>query len=229
MIPGFDLASFATTAGPVLAVVVLAAIIFAESGLLIGFFLPGDSILFTAGFLVEAGKLNFDIHLLVAIVFLAAVLGDAVGYLFGKKIGRRIFNRPDSLIFRQENIVKAEEFYAKHGGITVIIGRFIPVVRTFVPIVAGVGKMSYKTFLSYNVIGALLWAVGITYAGFFIGSGLRAMGVDVDTILLPIIGLILLLSILPPAIHLLKDSKQRNALWRGTKKQFAILFRTKTK
>ncbi len=229
MIPGFDLASFATSAGPVLAVVVLAAIIFAESGLLIGFFLPGDSILFTAGFLVEAGKLNFDIHLLVVIVFSAAVLGDAVGYLFGKKIGRRIFNRPDSLIFRQENIVKAEEFYAKHGGITVIIGRFIPVVRTFVPIVAGVGKMSYKTFLSYNVIGALLWAVGITYAGFIIGSGLRAMGVDVDTILLPIIGLILLLSILPPAIHLLKDKKQRNALWQGTKRQFAILFRTKTK
>lgn len=229
MIPGFDLASFATTAGPLLAVLVLAAIIFAESGLLIGFFLPGDSILFTAGFLVEAGKLNFDIHLLVLVVFVAAVLGDAVGYLFGKRIGRRIFNRPNSRIFRQENIVKAEEFYEKHGGITVIIGRFIPVVRTFVPIVAGVGKMSYKTFLSFNVIGALLWAVGITYAGFYIGSALRAMGVDVDTILLPIVGVILFLSILPPAIHLLKDKKQRNALWNGTKKQFAVLFRLNKK
>jgi membrane-associated protein len=229
MIPGFDLASFATTAGPLLAVIVLAAIIFAESGLLIGFFLPGDSILFTAGFLVEAGKLHFDIHLLVLIVFLAAVLGDAVGYLFGKRIGRRIFNRPNSRIFRQENILKAEEFYEKHGGITVIIGRFIPVVRTFVPIVAGVGKMSYKTFLSYNVIGALLWAAGITYAGFFIGSALRAMGVDVDTILLPIVGLILLLSILPPAIHILKDKKQRDALWNGTKKQFAVLLRATKK
>lgn len=229
MIPGFDLASFATTAGPLLAVFVLAAIIFAESGLLIGFFLPGDSILFTAGFLVEADKLHFNIHLLVLIVFLAAILGDAAGYLFGKRIGRRIFNRPNSRIFRQENIVKAEEFYEKHGGITVIIGRFIPVVRTFVPVIAGVGKMSYKTFLSYNVIGALLWAAGVTYAGFYVGSGLRAIGVDVDTILLPIIGLILLLSILPPAIHLLKDKKQRNALWQGTKKQFAILFRTNKK
>lgn len=226
MIPGFDLASFAMTAGPLLAVLVLAAIIFAESGLLIGFFLPGDSILFTAGFLVEAGKLNFNIHLLVLIVFLAAILGDAVGYLFGKRVGRRIFNRPNSRIFRQENILKAEAFYEKHGGITVIIGRFIPVVRTFVPIIAGVGKMSYKTFLSYNVIGALLWAAGVTYAGFYVGSALRAIGVDVDTILLPIIGLILFLSILPPAIHLLKDKKQRNALWRGTKKQLAIVFRT---
>jgi membrane-associated protein len=229
MIPGFDLASFATTAGPLLAVLVLAAIIFAESGLLIGFFLPGDSILFTAGFLVEAGKLNFNIHLLVLIVFLAAVLGDAVGYLFGKRVGRRIFNRPNSRIFRQENIVKAEEFYKKHGGITVIIGRFIPVVRTFVPIIAGVGQMSYKTFLSFNLIGALLWAAGITYAGYYIGSILRAWGVDVDTILLPIIGLILLLSVLPPAIHLLKDKKQRDALWSGTKKQFAILLRANKK
>lgn len=229
MLPGFDLASFATTAGPVLAVIVLAAIIFAESGLLIGFFLPGDSILFTAGFLVEAGKLHVDIHLLVIIVFLAAVLGDATGYLFGKRIGRRIFNRPNSRIFRQENIVKAEEFYEKHGGITVIIGRFIPVVRTFVPVVAGVGKMSYKTFLSFNVIGALLWAVGITYAGFYVGSWLRSMGIDVDTILLPIVALILLLSILPPAIHLLKDKKQRDALWNGTKKQFVVLLRIKKK
>jgi membrane-associated protein len=229
MLPGFDLASFATTAGPVLAVVVLAAIIFAESGLLIGFFLPGDSILFTAGFLVEAGKLNVDIHLLVIVMFLAAVLGDATGYLFGKRIGRRIFNRPNSRIFRQENIVKAEEFYEKHGGITVIIGRFIPVVRTFVPVVAGVGKMSYKTFVSFNVIGALLWAVGVTYAGFYIGSGLRAIGINVDTILLPIVALILLLSVLPPAIHLLKDKKQRDALWNGTKKQIVVLLRIKQK
>src|SRR5215216_4618217 len=106
MIPGFDFTAFASTTGPLLVVLVLAAIIFAESGLLIGFFLPGDTILFTAGFLVFAGKLNFDLHLLVLIIFIAAILGDSVGYLFGKRIGRKIFNRPNSRIFKQENIQK---------------------------------------------------------------------------------------------------------------------------
>jgi membrane-associated protein len=224
MIPGFDISVFAATAGPWLVVLVLAAIIFAESGLLIGFFLPGDSILFTAGFLVEATRLHFNIHLLVLIVFIAAVLGDAVGYIFGKKIGRKIFNRPNSLLFRKENIEKAEAFYQKHGGVTVIIARFIPVVRTFVPIVAGVGNMSYRKFLSFNVIGALLWAAGVTYAGFIVGRTLTKLGINVDTILLPIIALIIVASIIPPAIHILKDKKQRTALWNGTKKQLAVIF-----
>jgi membrane-associated protein len=224
MIPGFDLATFAATTGPLIVVLVIAAIIFAESGLLIGFFLPGDSILFTAGFLVEASRLNFNIHLLVAIVFVAAVLGDGVGYLFGKRVGRKIFNRPNSLLFRRENIEKAEHFYEKHGGITVILARFIPIVRTFVPIVAGVGKMSYKKFLSYNVIGAVLWAAGVTYAGFAVGRTLTKLGIEVDTVLLPIIAVIVIASVLPPAIHILKDKKQRAALWNGTKKQLSIVF-----
>ena len=225
MIPGFDLADFAAQAGPWAAVLVLMAIIFAESGLLIGFFLPGDSILFTAGFLVSAGILKFDIHVLVILVFLAAVLGDGVGYLFGRKIGRKLFSRPNSLLFRQENIQKAEDFYNRHGSITIIIARFIPVVRTFAPIVAGVGKMKYKNFLLFNVIGALLWAVGITYAGFYIGSALEKIGIDIDTILLPIIILIVLVSVLPPAIHIFKDGNRRTAMWNGTKKQIAILLK----
>lgn len=227
MIPGFDLATFATTAGPWLVVLVVAAIIFAESGLLIGFFLPGDSILFTAGFLIFAGTLKFDIHLFVVIMFLAAVLGDGVGYLFGKRVGRRLFTRPNSLLFRQENVQKAEAFYEKHGGITVVLARFIPVVRTFVPIIAGVGKMGYRTFLTYNVIGALLWAVGITYAGFYIGQALHAIGIEIDTILLPIIVVIVLVSVLPPAIHILKDEKQRAVMWEGTKRQMRVLLRRK--
>ncbi len=227
MIPGFDLATFATTAGPWLVVLVVAAIIFAESGLLIGFFLPGDSILFTAGFLIFAGTLKFDIHLFVTVMFLAAVLGDGVGYLFGKRVGRRLFTRPNSLLFRQENVQKAEEFYEKHGGITVVLARFIPVVRTFVPIIAGVGKMDYRTFLTYNVIGALLWAVGITYAGFYIGQALHAIGIEIDTILLPIIVVIVLVSVLPPAIHILKDKKQRTVMWEGTKRQVRVLLRRK--
>jgi membrane-associated protein len=225
MIPGFDFTSFATTAGPWLVMAVVAAIIFAESGLLIGFFLPGDSILFTAGFLINVGLFNFDIHLFVALVFIAAVLGDGVGYIFGKRVGRKLFNRPNSLLFRQENIQKAEEFYKKHGGITVVIARFIPVIRTFVPIIAGVGKMSYRTFLTYNVIGALLWAAGISYIGYYVGALLHKLGIEIDTVLLPIVALIILLSVLPPAIHVLKDKKQRRIIWEGTKKQIRILFR----
>jgi membrane-associated protein len=225
MIPGFDFTSFASSAGPWLVMAVVAAIIFAESGLLIGFFLPGDTILFSSGFLISVGLLKFDIHLFVLVVFLAAVLGDGVGYLFGKRVGRRLFNRPNSLLFKQENIQKAENFYQKHGGITVVLARFIPIIRTFVPIVAGVGKMSYRTFLMFNVVGALLWAAGVTYAGFYIGEFLNKLGIGIDTVLLPIVVIILLLSVLPPAIHVLKDKRQREQIWNGTKKQFRVLFK----
>jgi len=227
MIPGFDLTQFAETTGPWIVVLVIAAIIFAESGLLIGFFLPGDSMLFSAGFLISAGILNVDIHLFVLIMFLAAVLGDSVGYIFGKRIGHKIFRRPNSLLFRQENIQKAEEFYEKHGNITIIIARFIPIVRTFAPIVAGVGKMQYRNFLMFNIIGALIWAVGASYAGYYIGEVLHNMGIEIDTVLLPIIILILALSVLPPAIHILKDKNQRDTLWNGTKKQIQILLKRK--
>lgn len=227
MIPGFNLVDFAHHAGAWIVVLVVMAIIFSESGLLIGFFLPGDSILFTAGFLVQAGILHFNLHLLVFLVFAAAVLGDAVGYTFGRKIGRRIFARPNSLLFRQENIQKAEAFYEKHGSITIVIARFMPVIRTFAPIVAGVGKMRYRDFAVFNFIGALLWAAGVTYAGFYVGAGLTKLGIDVDTILLPIVILIVIASVLPPAIHVLKDPKQRRAIWLGTKKQLQIVFRRK--
>lgn len=227
MIPGFDLTQFASTTGPWIVVLVIAAIIFAESGLLIGFFLPGDSMLFTAGFLIYSGVLNVDIHLFVIIMFIAAVLGDSVGYLFGKRVGHRIFNRPNSLLFRQENIKKAEEFYEKHGSITIIVARFIPIVRTFAPIVAGVGKMSYQRFLTFNVIGALIWAVGVSYAGYYIGKLLHSMGIEIDTVLFPIIALILLTSVIPPAIHIFKDKKQREVLWNGTKRQVRILLKRK--
>jgi membrane-associated protein len=217
MIPGLDFTDFASTAGPWLVMAVVAAIVFAESGLLIGFFLPGDSMLFTAGFLINV----------VALVFIAAVLGDGVGYMFGKRVGRRLFNRPNSILFRQENVQKAEEFYEKHGGVTVILARFIPVVRTFVPIIAGVGKMSYRTFLTYNIIGALLWAAGISYIGYYVGALLHKLGIEIDTILLPVVLLIILLSVLPPVIHVLKDKKQRDLVWNGTKKQIRVLLRRK--
>lgn len=227
MIPGFELSEFAQNAGPWAAVLVLMAIIFAESGLMIGFFLPGDSILFTAGFLVHAGILAFDIHLLVFLLFVAAVLGDSAGYLFGRRVGRRIFARPNSRLFKQENIQKAEEFYEKHGNKTIILARFIPVVRTFAPLVAGVGKMRYRSFIVFNVIGALLWAVGVTYAGYYIGAGLENLGIHVDVLLLPIVAFIVFVSILPPLVHILKDDERRRVMWEGTKRQIKLLLKTK--
>lgn len=223
MIPGVDLIDLIKYVG----VLGVALIVFAESGLLIGFFLPGDSLLFTAGFLVHSGYLPINIHLLVLTLFAAAVLGDSVGYTFGRRVGYRVFNRENSLLFRQENIKKAQNFYEKHGGKTIIIARFIPIVRTFAPVVAGVGKMQYKTFLTYNVIGALLWAAGVTYLGYFAGGWLEAAGIEIDHILLPLIAVIILISVLPPLIHVFKDKKQRIAFIAGVKRQFQVLFKKK--
>jgi membrane-associated protein len=223
MIPGVDLIDFIKWAG----VFGIALVIFAESGLLIGFFLPGDSLLFTAGFLVYSGFLDVNIHVLVIILFLAAVIGDSVGYSFGRKFGPSIFKRPDSLLFRQENIHKAQHFYEKHGGKTIIIARFIPIVRTFAPVVAGVGQMEYKRFLGFNLIGGLLWAAGVTYLGYFVGVQFEKAGIEIDTVLLPIIAGIIFISILPPAIHILKDKKQRDAILNGTRRQLNIILKRK--
>ena len=220
MIPGIELTEFIKYAS----ILGVALIIFAESGLLIGFFLPGDSLLFTTGLLISIGVLSFNIHLAVAILFFAAVAGDSVGYTFGRKIGPKVFKKPDARLFKQEYIKKAQLFYEKHGGKTIIIARFIPIVRTFAPIVAGVGGMKYSTFITYNVIGGALWAIGITYTGFFLGKWIEHMGLEIDHILLPIIALIIFISILPPAIHILKDKKQRDSLWAGTKNQIRTLF-----
>src|SRR5262245_61437591 len=147
---GFNLEAIIKTAG----YFGIFGFIFAESGLFIGFFLPGDSLLFTAGFLSSQGFLN--IWLLVPLVFVAAVVGDSVGYTFGRRLGPKIFNRQDSLLFRKDHLKTAQEYYEKHGGKTIILARFIPVVRTFAPIVAGVGNMHYRHFISYNIIGGLV-------------------------------------------------------------------------
>lgn len=193
------------------------AIVFAESGLLIGFFLPGDSLLFTAGFLISAGIFKINIFLFVLLVFIAAVLGDSVGYTFGRRIGRKLFNRSNSVLFRQENMQHAEDFYTKYGSKTIIIARFIPVVRTFAPIVAGIGKMEYKTFIAYNLIGGLLWSAGITLLGFGLGHWFKSLGLDIDTVILPVAAIIIVISIAPALIHLLKDKKQRATIWAATK------------
>lgn len=184
----------------------LTAIIFAESGLLIGFFLPGDSVLFAAGFLASQGVLN--IYILLPLLFLAAVIGDNVGYTFGFRLGPKIFKREDSLFFQKENLVKAQAFFERHGGKTIIIARFIPVVRTFAPILAGVGKMKYKTFLIYNLVGAVLWAVGLLLLGFFLGSLIPG----IDRYLLPIILLIVIISVAPNIIHILRNRESREKI-----------------
>lgn len=228
-IPGLDLVDIIISLG-IFAVLV---VIFAESGLLIGFFLPGDSLLFTAGALyatnILPGNVPVNIHLFVILLFIAAVLGDTVGYWFGRKAGARIFKKPDAKIFKQAHIKNAQNFYEKHGGKTIIMARFIPIVRTFAPIVAGVGKMDYRRFLSFNLIGGFLWTFGITYLGYFAGKAIIAAGVDIDSVILPIVFLIVLISVLPPAIHILKEKKNRDAVTQSIKKQFDIIFKKNKK
>ncbi len=228
-IPGLDLVDLIIGLG----IFAILVVIFAESGLLIGFFLPGDSLLFTAGALyatgILPGNVPINIHWFVVLLFLAAVLGDSVGYWFGRKAGPRIFSKPDARIFKQAHIQNAQKFYEKHGGKTIIMARFVPIVRTFAPIVAGVGKMEYRKFLSYNLIGGFLWTFGITYLGYFAGRALIAAGIDIDTVILPIIVLIVFLSVLPPAIHILKEKKNRDAIWKAAKKQLKFIFRRSSK
>lgn len=182
------------------------AIIFAESGLLIGFFLPGDSLLFTSGFL--ASQNIYDIKILTLLCFVGAVLGDSVGYTFGHRIGRKLFHRSNSIFFHKDHLVRAEKFYEKYGKKTIVLARFMPVVRTFAPIVAGIGKMEYKTFLFYNVIGGLLWAVGLTLGGYYLGKSIP----NVDHYLTPIVIAIIILSILPQTIHVLKNPSHRDEI-----------------
>ncbi len=184
----------------------VAGIVFAESGLFFGFFLPGDSLLFTAGFLASQNFLN--IYILVPLIFVAAVAGDSVGYAFGRRVGPKIFKRENSLLFHKDHLERAEKFYEKHGRKTIILARFVPVVRTFAPIVAGVGKMRYPTFLAFNIIGGFLWGVGLTGAGYFLGSTIP----DIDKFLLPIILGIILLSASPVLWHLFREKEPREKL-----------------
>ncbi len=176
--------------------VVLWLIIFAETGLLLGFFLPGDSLLFTAGILAGQGKLN--VWMVVIGSFIAAVAGDQVGYTIGERAGPRLFSKPDSKIFKQDYIDRTKEFFERHGPKTIIIARFVPIVRTFAPTLAGVGEMPRRTFFRYNIVGAFLWAVGLTMLGYVLGD---VIGKDIDTYLLPLVAVIILVSLIPPFIE----------------------------
>ena len=188
------------------------AIVFAESGLFFGFFLPGDSLLFTAGFLASQGILSLPILLVGC--FVAAVLGDNVGYVFGHKVGRKFFQKEESFFFHPKNLIKTEEFYKKHGAKTIILARFIPVIRTFAPIVAGIGSMNYATFIKYNIVGGILWGIGVTSAGYLLGKTIP--GAD-KYLTLIIIGIIFV-SILPGIIHVLQDKEMRADIVSSLKK-----------
>ena len=190
----FDLVSLIKSAG----YLGIFTIVFLESGLLVGFFFPGDSLLFTAGFLASQGFL--DITILIIGCFIFAVLGDSIGYLIGSRLGPKLFTKENSLLFNKKHLDRAQKFYDKHGGKTIILARFIPVIRAFAPVVAGAGKMNYRRFV--------VWAIGVTSAGYYLGNLIP----DVDKYLLPIVGGIIFVSILPVLHHALVDAEIRASI-----------------
>ncbi|MGW0882970.1 DedA family protein [Streptomyces sp. NPDC002671] len=185
----------------------LLLVVFAESGLLIGFFLPGDSLLFTCGLLITSHQLDFPLWGAIALICLAAILGDQAGYMFGKKVGPSLFNRPDSRLFKQENVTKAHEFFEKYGPKSLVLARFVPIVRTFTPIIAGVSGMRYRSFLTFNIIGGTLWGAGVTLLGSWLGN-IGFVKKNIEAILI----LIVLVSVVPIAIEFLRArSKEKKA------------------
>src|SRR5687768_10771159 len=174
----------------------LTAIIFTETGLLIGFFLPGDSLLVTAGLLASQPEFGLNVYLLGTILSIAAVIGDTVGYHIGKISGPRIFTREDSLFFNKKHLFRAQEFYEKHGGKTIVIARFMPIVRTFAPVVAGVGNMKYSSFIAYNVFGGIFWVWSMLLTGYFLGRLVPGIDQHIEKIII----LVVFLSILPGII-----------------------------
>lgn len=186
--------------------IAIGATVFAESGLLIGFFLPGDTLLFGAGLLASQG--TFNIWVLIAVVIAAAIVGDNVGYSIGRRAGPRMFKRKDGILFHQDQLQKAEAFYEKHGGKTIILARFVPIVRTFAPVVAGASKMPRERFMVFNVVGAILWGGGVTLAGYWLGQRMPWLENYIDPVIIGII----VISIASALIHLLRDKNTRQAL-----------------
>jgi membrane-associated protein len=178
----------------------LFAIVFAETGLLVGFFLPGDSLLFTVGVVAGAGQLN--IVLINVILIVAAIVGDATGYLLGKHAGPRVFDRPDSRFFKREHLIRTREFYEKHGGKTIIYARFVPIIRTFAPFVAGVAGMPYARFAAFNIFGGIGWVILMTMAGYFLGN-IPIIQRHFEKVVI----LIVIVSVLPIAFEYLKSRR----------------------
>jgi membrane-associated protein len=179
-------------------------LVFAESGLLIGFFLPGDSLLFTTGLLIAGGRyLHQPLWLMCLLISIAAVLGDQFGYLFGRRFGPALFRRPNSRLFKQENLQRAAAFFDKYGTRSIVLARFVPIVRTFTPIVAGASGMHYRRFVVYNVIGGVLWSCGVTVLGYFLGQ-IAFVKNNIELILIGIVAV----SVIPIAIELLRSRRR---------------------
>lgn len=195
--------------------VVLFAVIFAESGLFFGFFLPGDSLLLTVGLFAYKYPDRLNLWILLPLLFVAAVLGDNVGYWFGRKAGPPLFKREKSLLFRPKNLLAAHAFYEKHGGKTIVLARFMPFIRTFAPIVAGAVDMHYQRFMMFNLVGGLLWAVGVTMAGYALGSVFPPE--TLDRYFLIIVIAVIAISVLPTALHLWGDNKEQILAWVKTR------------
>ena len=225
MLPGIDLAKFLADIGW-LVYLIVPAMLFAETGFLIGFFLPGDSVLFTAGALAGLGVINVNIWLMAGIFFVAAVLGNSVGYEIGKRFGRKLFEyfakkeehrrNLGSKIFKKKYLVDSQKFYDEKGHSAVILAQFMPIIRTFNPVVAGISEMKYSKFITFNMIGAALWAAGITLLGYFGFTAITKVipgftPEKIDSILLPIIVLIVIISLIPVFIHGLQAKKSKNA------------------
>lgn len=174
-------------------------IVFAESGLLVGVFLPGDSLLFTAGLLSATTGLLPPLWVIIPAIVVAAIVGDQVGYVIGARAGPKIFQRPDSRFFRQEFVDKAYSYFERYGGRTIVLARFVPIVRTFTPVVAGVSQMPYRTFVAYNVVGGTLWGVSVTTIGYFLGQ-IDFVAAHIELILIGIVAL----SVLPIGFELLR-------------------------
>jgi membrane-associated protein len=184
----------------------LFSVIFAETGLFVGFFLPGDSLLFVAGVLASLGEQGLQLPFVVIVCVVAAILGNLVGFAFGRRVGRPLFDRPDSRLFRRQHLLATEAFYERHGGKTIVLARFLPFVRTFAPIVAGIGNMPYRRFVTYTVLGGVLWGTALPVAGYLFG---RALGDNIDRYLLPVILVIIALSLLPAGLQLLRANRAR--------------------
>jgi membrane-associated protein len=189
----------------------VAPIVFAESGLLIGFFLPGDSLLFITGFLASKPEglphIGQPLPVVLLVLFIAAVAGDQVGYIFGRSVGPSLFHRPKSRLFNPANVVKAHAFFERHGAKTIVLARFVPIVRTFAPIIAGVADMKYRTFTIYNIVGAGLWAVGITTLGYYLGK-VEIVRENVEAAAVIIVAL----SLIPVVFEVVKHRKEAKKL-----------------
>ena len=184
--------------------VILVAIVFTETGLLVGFFLPGDSLLITAGLVAATGLL--DPWVLIPLISAAAIVGDSVGYAIGARLGPRLFTREKSLLFNPRHVERTRAFYARHGAKTIVIARFVPIVRTFAPVVAGVGQMAYRRFLAYNVAGGIGWVASMILAGYLLAQAIPNIGAHIHIV----VGVVIVLSVIPIVVEILRERRKQS-------------------